>query len=68
MTNMAYFMYSYHDTDCSCCKNTSFNGGCGYCSECKCNLSNDLYRGCYCVLEHEEGVEACPYYEEVDDA
>lgn len=68
MTNMQYFMYSDKDTDCSCCKNTPFNNGCGYCTDCKCNLSNDLYRGCYCVLEHEKGVEHCPYYESVKDA
>lgn len=67
MTNTRYFMYSGKDTDCSCCKNTSLNGGCGYCSECKCNISHDLYRGCYCVLEHEDSVEACPYYEEVEN-
>lgn len=68
MTNMEYFAYSNHDTDCSRCKNTSFNGGCGYCSDCKCNVSYDLFYGCYCVLEHKEGIEVCPYYEEVDDA
>lgn len=68
MTNTEYFMYSNHDTDCSRCKNASLNGGCGYCSDCKCNVSYDLFYGCYCVLEHKEGIEACPYYEEVDDA
>lgn len=64
MTNIKYFMYSDKDTDCSCSKNTSFNNGCTVCTKCKCSLPN----GCYCVLEHEDGVEACPYYEEIEDA
>ena len=63
MTNTRYFMYSDKDTDCVHCKNTYLNNGCGYCTECKCNS----VKGCYCVLEHENGVEHCPYYEGVKD-
>lgn len=61
MTNLRYFMYSGKATDCENCRNTTFNDGCTLCTDCKSNTPH----GCYCVLEHKDGVERCPKFRKV---
>lgn len=61
MTNFIYFMDSGKATDCKNCKNTSFNGGCTVCTDCKSNTSH----GCYCMREHKDSVECCPKFRKV---